>query len=183
MLRDINDRFLLTQLKRDEKYAKIAIFITAILAFAILGNVLYLNILFFSQRYSPNNTQAQKQEVIISPTEEPEEDITSSPAVSIKSSEGVIVETINVKDYFVPLGSGTSQAGDWADVPGVQAVVDFGQYKNIKEIRFEASVTVPTANQSVSVRLYNVTDKHPVWYSEVSMPGGASSYFSNSAFL
>ena len=59
--------------------------------------------------------------------------------------------------------------------------LDFGSYNRIKEVHFEASVYVPTANQSVSVRLYNVTDKHPVWYSEVTMAGGPSAYLTSPA--
>ena len=78
------------------------------------------------------------------------------------------------------MGSGSSQAGDWTDVPGLEASVDFGKYKSIKEIRFEASISVPTANEAVWVRLFNKTDQHPVWFSEATMTGGASSYLVSS---
>ena len=37
---------------------------------------------------------------------------------------------------------------------------------------FEVSLYTPTGNQTAYARLYNVTDKHPVWYSEVSIEGG-----------
>jgi len=40
-------------------------------------------------------------------------------------------------EYFIALGSGTSESGDWEDVPGLEASVDFGKYPNIKEIRLK----------------------------------------------
>jgi hypothetical protein len=73
------------------------------------------------------------------------------------------------KEYFVPLGTGTSTAGDWTDVTGASSYVDTAQYPRIKKVVFEATVMVPTGNQTVYVRLFNATDKHPVWFSESSM--------------
>jgi hypothetical protein len=75
----------------------------------------------------------------------------------------------SVKEYFIPFGTGTNQSSDWTDVPGAQATVDFGGFSPIHKILFEATISIPTANQTASVRLYNVTDKHPVWYSEMTM--------------
>ena len=31
---------------------------------------------------------------------------------------------------------------------------------------------IPTGNEVAYARLFNVTDKHPVWFSEVSLEGG-----------
>lgn len=77
-----------------------------------------------------------------------------------------------VKEFFVPLGSGSSSASDWTDIGGVSAYVDSNQYGQIKNVVFEASVHIPTGNETAYVRLYNATDKHPVWYSDVSIEGG-----------
>jgi hypothetical protein len=124
--------------------------------------------LFFqSQKPLPNTNQAFQAPSISStptstPTPFPTATPTQHPVTVINENEPAI------KDYFIPFGTGTSQAGDWTDVPGLQANIDFGNYQNIKEVHFEVSVNVPTGNQSVSVRLFNVTDKHPVWYSEVT---------------
>lgn len=87
-----------------------------------------------------------------------------TPTVAIKK----VSEEAFIKEYFIPFGMGSNQTSDWADISGLQANIDFGNYPNIKEIRFEVSVNVPTANQTVSVRLFNVTDKHPVWNSEIT---------------
>ncbi len=73
------------------------------------------------------------------------------------------------KAYFVPLGTGTNSTDDWTDVVGAGAAVDTAQYPRIKKVTFEATISVLTGNQVVSVRLFNQTDKHPVWFSEMSM--------------
>lgn len=77
-----------------------------------------------------------------------------------------------VKEYYIAFGSGTSMAYDWTDVTGLSAYVDSTQYGRIKSVVFEASVFIPTGNERAYVRLFNVTDKHPVWFSEVSLEGG-----------
>lgn len=79
-----------------------------------------------------------------------------------------------VKEFFIHLGSGSGSTEDWTDVSGVEAYIDSTKYGRIKEVIFEASVNIPTGNQVVYIRLYNITDKHPVWFSEVSHEGGGS---------
>jgi hypothetical protein len=76
------------------------------------------------------------------------------------------------QDYFIAFGSGTISATDWTDVPGLSVSVDSTKYTAVKHVLFEASIFIPTGNQKVYVRLYNSTDKHPVWYSEMSHEGG-----------
>ena len=46
----------------------------------------------------------------------------------------------------------------------------------MKSVVFEASVYIPTGNQTASVQLFNVTQQHPVWFSEVDMSGGAPQF-------
>lgn len=72
------------------------------------------------------------------------------------------------KEYYVPLGSGSGATDDWADVTGASAYIDTASYGKLKAVTFEATVTVPSGSQKVYVRLYNATDKHPVWFSDVS---------------
>lgn len=73
-----------------------------------------------------------------------------------------------VSEFFVPLGTGISASDDWENIVGASAYVDTDRYKNIKSIIFEASIRVPSSSQIVYVRLYNSTDKHPVWFSDMS---------------
>lgn len=79
----------------------------------------------------------------------------------------------NVKEFFVSFGSGSNSTDDWADMPGLQAYIDSSQYGKIKNTIFEASINIPTGNETAYVRLFNVTDKHPVWFSELFLEGGA----------
>lgn len=76
------------------------------------------------------------------------------------------------REFFVSFGGGSNSTDDWVDVPGLQAYVDSTKYGRIKSAAFEASVHIPTGNQTAYIRLYSVTEKHPVWNSEVSIEGG-----------
>jgi len=75
------------------------------------------------------------------------------------------------KELYVPLGTGVNVTTDWVDVKGAAAYVNTSSYGTLKKVTFEASIGVPTGNQTAYVRLYNATDKHPVWYSEMTMAG------------
>ena len=76
-----------------------------------------------------------------------------------------------LKEAYIPLGTGVNTATDWVDVKGAAAYVNTSSYGAMKKVTFEASIGVPSGNQSAYVRLYNATDKHPVWYSEMTMAG------------
>lgn len=80
-----------------------------------------------------------------------------------------------VKEYFIPFGSGIGNSTSWQDVAGLEATIDTSAYGKIKTVTFEASLRIPTANESVSVRLFNSTRGHQVWNSVLSYPGGPSS--------
>jgi hypothetical protein len=164
----LRERFIITKLYKDERNARIGFTLLGIIIVALVFNLIYLNVLSINKTPIIIN-QTKSSPSVISPTLMP------SPVVKIQNPIAQ-PENNGPKEYFLPLGSGSSSSDDWEDVVGAQAVLDFGSYQNIKEIRFEASVDVPTANQTVSVRLFNKTDQHPVWYSEVYTSGGESSY-------
>lgn len=86
----------------------------------------------------------------------------------------VPVSSSLIKEFFVPFGSGSNSSDDWQDVGGLRATVDPANYGSIKTVTFEASVRIPTGNETAYVRLYNATDKHPVWFSDVSLEGGTA---------
>lgn len=87
------------------------------------------------------------------------------------------------REYHIYLGSGINTTDDWTDVAGLQAYVDSTKYGTISKVTFDATVRVPTGNQTVWVRLYNVTDKHPVWYSEMTMNGNGPALLTTSQNL
>ncbi len=78
-----------------------------------------------------------------------------------------IATTSYGKEFYVPLGTGTNTSTDWADVKGTAAYIDTKLYGKLKKVTFEASLSVPSG--TASVRLFNATDKHPVWYSEMTL--------------
>jgi len=113
--------------------------------------------------------QATTSSKVTSPTITPTE-IPTPTSVPPASSQTSSVSS--VKEFFIPFGSGTNSSGDWEDVGGLKVSIDTANYSSIKSAVFEASVRIPTGNQTAYVRLFNETDKHPVWLSDVSLEGG-----------
>lgn len=72
------------------------------------------------------------------------------------------------KEYFIPLGSGSSSSTEWTDVAGAASTINTASYGRIKQVLFEATTSIPSGGQRIWVRLFNVTDKHPVWFSEMT---------------
>lgn len=104
--------------------------------------------------------------------------LTPTPTKTQSSSSNT--QSSVAREYYVPFGSGSGSSSDWQDVAGLQAYIDSAVYPNIKSVIFEASLHIPTGNQTASVRLYNATDGHPVWNSEINFNGNTSSVFLNS---
>ena len=182
MLRGLRERFILTRLYRDEIKIEVSLAAISVLIILLLANIIYLNIVSF--RSFTLGKQKSSPALLITPLPT----VSVAPATTTSSTTIPIVsnQTQNppsVKEYFITLGTGTNQTDDWTDVQGAEALVDFGGYQNIKEIRFETSISVPTGNESVSVRLFYKTDQHPVWYSEMTTNGEASSYLVSSPLV
>lgn len=171
MLKEFSDRILRLKLKRDEKEVKIGFLITGIIILLLLANVFYLNFLVIRDNskpsYSASNTQ---QDTSLNSQDKTTTTITAAPTEIVKvpqtSHSNQTAKPIYYKDYYLNLGSGYNQSTDWADVPGAIATFDISSYKNIKEARLETTTNVPTANGTISVRLFNKTDGYAVWNSE-----------------
>jgi len=178
---------LFTKLQRHEKWAAVMVSLEGILTLLLLANIIYLNIYLFNRGLLPkpsdtSHVQSPVVSITPSPITQPTRQTTLSPATPSKTqppAQTFVPRT--VKDYYISLGSGASDANTWTDVPGVQAVIDFGQYPHVKEIHFEISLYIPTANEWVSVRLYNETDKHPVWNSQVTTDPATTAYLTSPA--
>lgn len=167
MPKPYRDRFFLVRLARDEKNIKLAFLAVMLLFLLFLGNTFYLTM------------QSIKKQTPVLPNTLPLTSITPTDSITpvpsptvIPTQKQPVASAPVVKEYFIAMGGGSSTAADWTDVPGLTANIDFGSYPSIKEIHFDASVGIPTANQNASVRLFNVTDMHPVWYSEITLVNG-----------
>lgn len=97
--------------------------------------------------------------------------VAPTPLPTVKQISQVSASS-SVKEFFVPFGVGSNSSDDWQDVPGLKATLDPANYGNIKTVTFEATIRIPTGNETAYVRLFNVSDKHPVWFSEISLEGG-----------
>lgn len=173
--------------------------ILIILFVIIVLNLISLDILIFNNNFSSKTTNDLSNKIsekndIEKPTDlKPSQNISETcPAACISKINETIKAlppvfpsetsqststsdqqiTSGVKEFFIPFGVGSSSAADWTDISGLQAYVDSAQYGRFKKVTFEASVRIPTGNETAYVRLYNVSDKHPVWFSEVSIEGG-----------
>lgn len=171
MPKEYQDRFFLVKLASDERKAKIALLFIAFLLLLLLGNTVYLTLNSINKR-----PVAPSQVLSVTPSVAGgvgSVSITPSPTPTpIPPTNSPVVQESAVKEIFIPFGSGTNQSSDWQNVPGLTAQIDFGKYQNIKEVHFEATVGIPTQNESASVQLFDVTDGHPVWYSPITLTDG-----------
>jgi hypothetical protein len=157
-----------------------------LLLLIIIGNLFILDVTFFSIK---NSKISLKPLAVTAPTPVPQktdsseecnasckEEIAKQIAAAYAEKTPIVQKqtsnSSSVKEYFVTLGSGSSTSSDWADIPGAQSYIDSNAYGKIKKVTFEVSLYTPTGNQTAYARLYNVTDKHPVWNSDVSIDGG-----------
>ena len=104
-----------------------------------------------------------------------------SAAVELKPTSTIIptvsptpVQINTVKEFFVPLGSGTGSSADWKSIDGIGAKIDPLDYGDIKQVTFEVSVRIPTGNQIIWVRLYNASTFQSVAGSEMTLAGGTA---------
>ena len=157
--------------------------------FLILLNLIYIDILTFKGPKSdtvpvtpPIQKPIQRENDVcpqscVSQIHEATASYKPSTSSSIATSKEVTTGSKGVKEFFISFGSGSNSSSDWQDVLALQSYIDSANYEDIKSVTFEASVHVPTGNQTASVRLFNVTDKHPVWSSEVLFNGGGTPQF------
>lgn len=85
------------------------------------------------------------------------------------------IQNNSVEEVYIPLGTATTQLANYQSVPGLEAQIDSTKYPNIATATFEATVTNPNASQQVWLQLFDATNNHPVWYSQVTYQGGGSS--------
>jgi len=93
--------------------------------------------------------------------------------VVLEANEGNVesapVPVTLAKEYYIPLGTGTTTATDWTDIGGAEAYVVPANLGHIVEMYFEASVYGQSGR--VFVRLRNVTDNIGLFESEISREG------------
>lgn len=124
-----------------------------------------------------NTSEIQSPISSASPTSSPV--LTSIPTF-IPTPTPAPIPIKTVKEFFVPLGSGTGKTADWTVVDGIGAKIDPADYGSIKQITFEVTAFVPTGNQTIWIRLYNATALQSVAGSEVTLSGGTATLLTSS---
>lgn len=171
--------------------------LTVVLLIGIFINLLFLDLIVLGSKTANTNSSLpayQKTDTANTCTNECKalineslsnlntKSITLTPtSTPVSTTSNTNTTSTNVREYYVPFGSGSGSSSDWQDLPGLQASIDSKGYGNIKSVTFEVSLHIPTGNETASVRLYNATDKHPVWNSEITFDGNSTSVFKTSS--
>lgn len=144
------------------------------LVIPILANLIVVDFLSAKAYLTkePNHTTNTTIVYAASMTPSPKPTATPTPQAQSAFVPLTFTPTPTVREFFVPFGTGQSTAEDWTSIDGLQVYVDTKYYGDRRTVLFEASLRIPTGNETAYVRLYNVTDKHPVWMSELSTDGG-----------
>lgn len=137
------------------------LFLFRIIEIVFTINIVLLDAYVFRNFVSPATTS---HAAIVANTPTP---TITEQSTNHTSPTTIINQIAGAKELFIPIGQGGSSGTDWTDISGAQVSIDSAKYTSIKQIVFETSIESPN-DQIVYVRLYNQTDNHPVWYSDVS---------------
>lgn len=74
----------------------------------------------------------------------------------------------SVKEYYIPLGTGTSTANEWTTVQGTGAYIDATAYGKLKKITLEVTTSQPNSSQRIWIRLLNATEGRVIANSEIT---------------
>ena len=160
-------------------------FFITIFFISIVMNLLFLNYMMFKGKFTSEKEATVATPVVTTKSSTPvpanycpagcvgliKEATKESKAAPATTT---IIQNSVPKESFITFGTGSSSSENWQDIGGAQAYIDRANYPGIKIATFEASIHVPTGNQTADVRLYNATDKHPVWFSEMHFDGGST---------
>lgn len=91
----------------------------------------------------------------------------------------ITAQTSSVKEYYIPLGTGSTTSTEWIDLPGVEAFVAPDNYRKLKSMYFEAGLLIPTGNGQILARLKNITDNVSLIESEVKYEGSTGKLVSS----
>lgn len=135
---------------------------------AIVINLIYLDFIVLTKiqdkTYLISETDNGKAESQITVTPLTLPTITPPP---VEKEEKVTL----TREIYIPIGTGSTKSSTWDGIVGAEVNIDTEKYGYIKEAYFQASLRIPTANGEVYAKLYNETDKHDVWFSEVFSQG------------
>ena len=171
-----------------EKFLRIFLVILGIL---VIINLIFLDLNFFKEdkREAIKSLSIDSLSVSdrVQPAEEKEGKDLSCPAPCLEKiaeatgsavlpTPKTIIQTIpqsSVKEFYIPLGSGSSSSTTWENIQNAEAYFDPKNYGKIQSIIFEASMRVPTGNGKVYARLYNVDGQTGLIETEIWTEGSS----------
>ena len=182
----IDNEFSIHQ-KESNRLSSLLYGIIFLILVLIIGNIVYLHIrirsLINSETNIDNTLQTETNscssscltfieeklslQTTSSATIKPQKELVAKPSITFQKREAT--------ESIIPFGSGTTTAKEWQDIQGATAIINTAYYQYRSRVLFEATVHNPNGNQTAWVRLYNVTQKHPVWFTELSVSGGTPS--------
>ena len=170
-----------------EKFIQIFLVVLGIL---VLVNIIFLDIKFFKgeeeiaqifvsqpssipDQTSPFPPSAKKEEFLSCPISCLEKINEATQSLTLPTPKTIIQKApqSSVKEFYIPLGSGSSSSTTWEEIKNAEAYFDPKNYGKIQSITFEASMRIPTANGRVYARLYNVDDQSGLTETEVWIEG------------
>lgn len=138
-----------------------------LLLFLIAVNLLILDIKVFSTpTYTATSTATQislPAPTYLAPSSQPTTQNTTTP-----TTYNPPPTASSPREYFIPLGGDTTSSTSYIDLLTTDTLLDTTTYGKIKEAFFIAALSNPTQNGFVQAQLFNVTDKHPVWGSQIT---------------
>lgn len=102
------------------------------------------------------------------PSAEPKTEVKTVETKTIVEKESQTIVQTAQKEIFIPIGSGSTFSNSYIDLAGLEVSIDSNKYSDIESVVFEASIWVQDGNGKMYAQLYNSTDSHPVWNSEIS---------------
>lgn len=142
-------------------------------------NVVFLDLVVFSVLAKKNDTTAGVHLTEVLPASCPSscEAIIEQKLVLLPTPSASIVpprlSTVpSTREFYIPLGSGKTTSREYEGLPGVEVAINTTNYPQMKSVLFEATMHLFPGNGAMLVKLYNVTDGHDVWFSEMSLEGG-----------
>ncbi|MEK7581437.1 MAG: hypothetical protein AAB512_04080 [Patescibacteria group bacterium] len=114
---------------------------------------------------SPPDVEAKKEGAKLSDSAK----VTTTNPPLASPTPTVVVQTPN-KEIFVPMGTGQTKSGTFADLNGVEIGIDTTKYSGIDYIVFEGSIWVDGGNGRAWAQIRNVEDNNPLIESQISNP-------------
>lgn len=120
----------------------------------------------------PLATEAPKASSQPQPTSQPQ----TQPAQTIIQKETQTIIQTAQKEIFIPVGSGSTKSGTYADLSGAEVSIDTTKYPPIDYMIFQASVWVTDGNGKAWARIINVNDNNPYFESEISSSSSTGAF-------